>query len=86
MCGNVLNITSGEGECPVKPGEAYICLGGGTPLKRPINMVFRDLANFKAQDVSMYMYIPTLVIRGFFCPWKVSGTQGSVTLLGKFLR
>ena len=29
-------------------------------------MVFRDLAKFKAQDVSMYMYIPTLVIRGFF--------------------
>ena len=70
MCGNLLNIGSGEGECPVKPGEAYICLVGGTPLKRPINMVFRDLAKFKAQDVSMYMYIPTLVIRGFFLPME----------------
>ena len=42
VCGNLLNIGSGEGECPVEPGEAYICLGGGTPLKRPINMAFRD--------------------------------------------
>ena len=70
MCGNLFNIGSGEGECPVKPGEAYICLVSGTPLKRPINMVFRDLAKFKAQDVSMYMYIPTLVIRGFFLPME----------------
>lgn len=54
-------------------GGLYLFGGGGaggTPLKIPINMVFRDLANFKTQDVSMHMYIPTLVIRGFFLPMK----------------
>ena len=46
-------------------------------------MVLRDLANFKAQDLSIYMYIPTLVIRGFFLPMESLRHPGQCNLVRK---